>query len=106
MVLRHCRCAWHLRDRLEDQPGITVMNDVAINQVALSFGAPASIEEQNRLTQAVIDEIQRENKAYVGAAAWKGQGIARVSVISRTTDIEHMDLLADEIIRAWEKVSN
>ncbi|MCP5042575.1 MAG: aspartate aminotransferase family protein, partial [bacterium] len=38
MVRRHCRCARHLRDSLAGEPGIEVLNDVVINQVAIGFG--------------------------------------------------------------------
>lgn len=104
MVTRHCRCAEHLRNLLADEPGIEVLNRVVLNQVAIGFGETEPMTERDALTGEVIAEIQRENTSFVSGAHWKGRGIMRVSVISRETDIPHMEQLADSIIRAWHKV--
>ncbi len=104
MVARHCRCAAHLAEVLAKEPDIEVLNEVVINQVAIGFGTGLPVAEQDALTNAVIAEVQRENTSFVGGATWKGRAILRVSVISRETDIAHMDQLAASILRAWEKV--
>ena len=97
MVARHCACAKHLAQRLQDVDGVTILNDVVINQVALSFGSDDK-------TQKVIDLIRAENQNFVLGAVWKGQTILRISVIARQTDLPHIDALAESIIRAWEQV--
>lgn len=105
MVDRHCACATHLAKYLADEEGIHILNDVVINQLAIGFGTDQSPEHKDQLTRDVIEEIQRENTSYVGGARWKDQEILRVSVISRETDIPHIEQLGDSIIRAWRKVS-
>jgi glutamate/tyrosine decarboxylase-like PLP-dependent enzyme len=99
MVLRHCRCAAHLAQRLGGVAGIQLLNEVRLNQLSIAFG------ESDEETNAVISEIQRENRNFVMGANWKKRSIMRVSVISRLTDIEDMDVLGDSILRAWKKVS-
>ncbi len=104
MVARHTRCARHLASYVTKEPGIRVLNDVAINQVALAFGGEGEpLDARNTYARAVIDEVRRENTSYIGGAEWKGQQIIRVSVISRTTGESDMEQLGDSIIRAWRK---
>ncbi len=105
MVLRHSRCAKHLRDYLREEPGIEVLNDVVINQVVVGFGEEdEAISVRDEYVRQVIADIWKENTSFVGGAQWKGRGILRVSIISRTTDIAAIEQLGTSIIRAWRKV--
>jgi len=104
LVFRHCWCARHLRDYLAQEPGIQVLNQVELNQLAISFGSDQTVQQQNQNVEDVIAEIQRENTSYVSGARWHGQDIMRVSIISRLTDIEHTEKLGNSIIRAWRVV--
>ena len=104
MVSRHCACAKHLEQRLKDVPGINILNDVVINQLALTFGENEPTEVQDRLTAQVIEQIRAENQNFVLGATWKGQHILRISTIARQTDISHMDALAESILSAWDSV--
>lgn len=97
MVERHCAAARQLAQQLSGVRGIRVLNEVCLNQVALTF--------ERDLTDAVIAEIQRENAAFVSGAGWQGRRILRVSVISRDTGPRDIDHLARCIIRAWQRVS-
>ena len=106
MVSRHCRCARHLRDYLAGEPGITTLNDVVLNQLAIGFACGPLDEESNRLTDAVIRELAVENTSFVEGALWQGRKIMRVSVISRSTDIADVERLGDSIVRAWRNVQN
>jgi len=103
MVERHCACARELAGRLAAAPGIEVLNDVCLNQIALSFG-DARRNDRAALTDEVIAEIQRENTSFVSGADWKGRRILRVSVIARETDARHIAALGDSILRAWRAV--
>jgi glutamate/tyrosine decarboxylase-like PLP-dependent enzyme len=109
MVERHCACARQLAQHLAGVPGIHVLNEVCLNQLALTFGestgdiAPA---DARALTDAVIAEIQRENTSFVSGAEWRGRRIMRVSVIARNTGPRDMANLGDSILRAWQRVSS
>jgi len=96
LIDRHCRCARHLGDRLEPVEGIEVINDVILNQLAITF------DQSDARTTQVIEALRLENKHFVLGATWKGAAIMRISVISHMTDIEHMDALASSIITAHQ----
>jgi glutamate/tyrosine decarboxylase-like PLP-dependent enzyme len=60
--------------------GYQVLNDVVINQVLVSFGAPA-------LTRGVIEQVQQDGTCWCGGTEWQGQVAMRISVSSwATTD--------------------
>jgi len=105
MVSRHCGCARRLHELLEEEAGITVINEVVLNQLAIVFGENEPLAEQNRLTDAVIAELAEENTFYVTGADWQDRKIMRVSITSRRTDTDDIDRLAASIVRAWCKVS-
>ncbi len=104
MVTRHCRCARALRDRLINEPGIAILNDVVLNQLAIAFGDGATPEAQARLTEDVVAAVQKENRSYVGPATWKGRRIMRVSVISGETEEANIDILAETTLAAWRRI--
>ena len=106
MVTRHCQCALHLAELLvKKSTGISILNEVVLNQLAISFGdKDASDVECDQYTQAVIEEIQQENIAFLSGACWKGRWIMRVSVIAESTDLADVERLAELIVAAWSKV--
>lgn len=103
IVERHCACARELASAVSKVPGIRVLNEVCLNQVALAFEpAGAAANEIDTATDAVIADIQRENACFVSGAQWKGRRIMRVSVISRDTERGHVTGLAESIARACQ----
>ena len=107
MVGRHCKVARHIADRLAPIPGINVMNDVVLNQVALSFGdANASPEERKSLTEAVIQAAVDTGQLFVGGGQWQGEWVMRISVISQHTSLADADIVADVIENAWTDIRN
>lgn len=104
MIARHCHCARHLEARLKGVPGIRILNEVILNQLAIAFGQDEPLETRDAMTKKVIEKIREENLNFVLGATWKGQQILRISIISRQTDIADMDILAGSILKAWEMV--
>jgi len=104
MVARHCRCAAHLGNFLAQEPGISVLNEVVLNQLALAFGDDSGGEEGDRLTGLVIAELGRENVYFVEGARWQGRSILRISITSQRTDTDDIEGLGNAILRAWHKV--
>jgi glutamate/tyrosine decarboxylase-like PLP-dependent enzyme len=105
MIWRHCRCTQHLKARLKDVSGIRILNEVAINQMAVAFGGESEpLETRNAMTRRVLYTLREEDRNFVLGATWKDQEILRVSVISRQTDIADMDVLAESILTAWDAV--
>ncbi|WP_458763904.1 pyridoxal phosphate-dependent decarboxylase family protein [Cupriavidus basilensis] len=105
MVSRHCRLARRMAVRLEEQAGITVLNQVSLNQVIVSFGIGEDDAVANRLTRDVVARVQSTGDCYVGGACWKGREIMRLSVISWPTGEDDIDRAADSIIEAWRYVA-
>lgn len=104
IVGRHCRVASRIAERLGATPGVAVLNDVVLNQVIVHFGADRDSAEGDRLTRAVIDEVQRAGEAFAGGAKWRGRWVMRLSVTSGATTEAEGDHAAAAILRAWDKV--
>ena len=90
MIAHHCALATYLADRLRGEPGIEIMNDVMLNQVAIAC-------ETDEKTTRVLERIQERARVYPSHGVWQGRQIIRVSVINHATDHEDIDLLFDEI---------
>lgn len=104
LVSRHCAVARRAAARLAKEPGIEILNDVDLNQVAVGFGAGWEPARQNWAAKAVVERVQRANRVFVGGADWRGRWIIRISVTSNDSDLPDADVLADEIIAAWRSV--
>jgi glutamate/tyrosine decarboxylase-like PLP-dependent enzyme len=96
LVDRCCALARRMAARLVEG-GATVHNDVVLNQVLVSFDGG---EGGAALTDAVIQEVQREGTCWVGGTTWQGRRLMRVSVSNATTTAEDVDVSAEVILRA------
>jgi len=94
MIARHCALAVYLADRLTAVPGITIMNEVVLNQVAIAC-------ETDDLTTKVLARIQERARVYPSHGAWQNRQIIRVSIINHATTKADIDLLIDEIVDAY-----
>jgi glutamate/tyrosine decarboxylase-like PLP-dependent enzyme len=87
MIERNCRQAANFAEGLSTA-GFTILNDVVLNQVLVSFGTTAE-------TQRVIDEVQRDGTCWCGGTQWHGVTAMRISVSSwATTDDDVQQSLA------------
>jgi glutamate/tyrosine decarboxylase-like PLP-dependent enzyme len=102
MIGRCCRLARDMAERLDRQPGITVLNEVRLNQVALTFGpeGPAG----DAMTKAVLRRLQDEGVCYPSHGQWRGRQTIRVSVSGYATTEADADLSVAAIIAAWQMV--
>ena len=105
MVSRHCQYARLLAELLAAEPGVLVMNDVVLNQIAVRFGVDKAQELGDSLTQRTIAEVQRDGTCFAGGAKWRGVWIMRISVIGFSMTEADVRLSADAMIRAYRKVS-
>ena len=104
MVARHCRIARRMADTLAREPGIRILNEVVLNQVAVRFGADLPPERGDELTQRVIEAIQADGTCFAGGAKWRGQWIMRLSVISWPTTQVDADRSTAAIVDCWREV--
>jgi glutamate/tyrosine decarboxylase-like PLP-dependent enzyme len=81
LIERCCRHATRLAEGLRGA-GYQILNEVVLNQVLVSFGAP---EE----TQRVLKALQQDGTEWCGGTVWHGQTAMRISVSSwATTDAD------------------
>jgi glutamate/tyrosine decarboxylase-like PLP-dependent enzyme len=73
--------------------GHRVLNDVVINQVLVSFGAPEK-------TLRTIARIQQEGTCWAGSTVWQGHTAMRISVSSWATSDDDVERSLAAMIRA------
>jgi glutamate/tyrosine decarboxylase-like PLP-dependent enzyme len=82
LVERCCGCARLMAEELARDPGVTVLNDVVLNQVLVRFAYDGA-----NVTDEVIDSVQREGTCWMSGTEWEGEPAMRISVCNwRTTD--------------------
>jgi glutamate/tyrosine decarboxylase-like PLP-dependent enzyme len=97
LIARHCALAEYLAQRLQAEPGITVLNEIVCNQVALACADDAT-------TQKVLDRVQSNGRVYPSHGVWRGQKIIRCSISNHATDKADIDVLVEELLAALRDV--
>ncbi len=100
MVGRHCAVARHIAGLLSAEPGLAVLNDVVLNQVALACGDGPDADARTRATLAAV---QAEGVCYPTGGRWRGREIIRVSVSAGPTTVEDGTRSAAAIVEAWRR---
>ena len=91
LIQRNCRCAVRFADGLRGM-GFSVLNDVVLNQVLVSFG---DAERTNRMIAA----LQEEGTFWAGGTVWQGQSAMRISVSSWATTEADIDRSLEAVKR-------
>jgi glutamate/tyrosine decarboxylase-like PLP-dependent enzyme len=91
MIERNCRQAKMFAERLR-AAGFSILNDVVLNQVLVSFGSPAE-------TRRVIAAIQTDGTCWCGGTEWQGHTAMRISVSCWATTDEDVERSAAAMIR-------
>lgn len=87
---RLCAHAADLARRLH-AAGITVHNDVTLNQILVSL-------ETDPQTEAWIREVQDSGLIWCGGSEWRGTVVMRISVASWATTTEDIDIAAQTLV--------
>jgi glutamate/tyrosine decarboxylase-like PLP-dependent enzyme len=95
LIERNCRLATRFADQLQ-QSGYEIVNDVALNQVLVSFGS-------SEHTLSVIKRIQEEGTCWCGSTVWQGKTAMRISVSSWMTTVADVDRSVAAMIQS-EKI--
>ena len=77
--------------------GFTILNDVVLNQVLVSFGDSAT-------TLKVIKKIQEDGTCWCGGTSWQGQTAMRISVSSWATTDEDVKLSIAAMVNTGREV--
>ena len=96
LIERHCDYANRFAEGLADA-GFTVLNDVVLNQVMVSFGT-------TNITEKVISAIQEDGTCWCGGTTWQGQTAMRISVSSWRTTEEDVEVSLKVMIRIANEV--
>jgi glutamate/tyrosine decarboxylase-like PLP-dependent enzyme len=98
LVLRCCSLATRMADRLRGAAGVTVLNDVVLNQVLVRFG------DDDEVTREVVDQVQKGGTCFMSATTWRGVAAMRISVSNWRTTASDVDRSLEAISRAARAV--
>ncbi len=93
LIERCCSLARRFAEQLSAIDGVTVANEVVLNQVLVSFG-------DDHRTDRVIDHVQRSGECWMGATTWHGQRLMRISVSNWRTTTDDVDRSVAAILAA------
>lgn len=94
LVRRNCALARRIADRLSAAPGVTILNEVVLNQVLVQFG-------DDRTTTDVIARVQAEGTCWAGGAFWQGKQAMRIAVSNWSTTEADIDRSADAMLACY-----
>jgi glutamate/tyrosine decarboxylase-like PLP-dependent enzyme len=97
LIERNCAQATRFARGLSEA-GFSILNEVVLNQVLVSFGSP---EKTNR----VIQEVQNEGTCWCGGTVWQGTTAMRISVSCWATRDLDVERSLEAIIRAAARVA-
>jgi glutamate/tyrosine decarboxylase-like PLP-dependent enzyme len=96
MIEGNCRLAARFADGLRTA-GCSILNDVVLNQVLVSFGDAVT-------TKRVISDVQKEGTCWCGGTEWHGQAAMRISVSGWATTEQDIDQSAEAVSRLASSV--
>jgi glutamate/tyrosine decarboxylase-like PLP-dependent enzyme len=100
-----------MADGLREVPGVTILNDVVLNQVLVRFAPPApdgpTPDEAaiDAFTRDVIAAVQADGTCWLGGTTWHGLAAMRISVSNWSTTEEDADLSVAAIRRCAAAVA-
>jgi glutamate/tyrosine decarboxylase-like PLP-dependent enzyme len=96
LIERNCRQARLFAQILGDA-GFTILNEIVLNQVLVSFGTAEK-------TRQIIAAIQNDGTCWCGGTEWQGNTAMRISVSSWATTDEDVKRSADAMIRMAKQI--
>lgn len=97
LIERTCRYAARFAEGLSTA-GYRILNDVAINQVLVSFG-------DDETTRKVIAAIQEDGTCWCGGTVWQGWTAMRISVSSWATTEADVEKSLEAMLRIAKKLA-
>jgi glutamate/tyrosine decarboxylase-like PLP-dependent enzyme len=93
LVDRSCALARRFADGLRAIDGVTIVNDVVLNQVLIRVGDEDTTNRINR-------QVQDDGTLWLGSTSWRGERLLRVSVSNWSTTEEDVVRCVEAIARA------
>lgn len=97
LVERCCALARRLAGRLAAADGMTVVNDVVLNQVLVRFD-PEPDRSRAEVTAAVTAALQADGRAWASPTVADGEPALRFSVCNWQTGTDEVDTCADVVV--------
>jgi glutamate/tyrosine decarboxylase-like PLP-dependent enzyme len=91
LIERNCCLAERFAVGLR-RAGQSILNDVVLNQVLVTFG-------DSEVTRRVIEDVQADGCCWCGATQWQGQTAMRISVSNWATTETDVDRSLETIVR-------
>jgi glutamate/tyrosine decarboxylase-like PLP-dependent enzyme len=108
LVERCCSLARRMAELLDAGSGVTILNDVVLNQVLVRFEPPDGPGEVGAAgdarTRAVIAAVQADGTCWAGGTTWHGKAAMRISVSNWSTTEADIDRSAEAILRCAREV--
>lgn len=98
MIDRCCVIARRMADGLRGADGVTILNDVVLNQVLVRFEPPDG-GDADAFTRAVIAAVQADGTCWLGGTTWHGMTAMRISVSNWSTTEADADVSVEAILR-------
>lgn len=95
LVDRCCACARRFAELLANEPGVRILNEVALNQVLVRFG------DDDATTHRVIAGVQQDGTCWVGGTVWQGLAAMRISVSNWATSEQDVARSAAAMLRVY-----
>jgi glutamate/tyrosine decarboxylase-like PLP-dependent enzyme len=107
MIARCCSIARHMADRLRGAEGVTILNDVVLNQVLVRFSPPGGGDAAatDDFTRRIIAAVQADGTCWLGGTTWHGMAAMRISVSNWSTTEADADLSVEAILRCARVVA-
>jgi glutamate/tyrosine decarboxylase-like PLP-dependent enzyme len=102
LIDRNCDQAKLLADILSQVRGITIANDVVLNQVLVRLAPPRGLDRET-FTRDVIARVQRSGICWLGGTKWQGQSLIRVSISNWMTTDADIEMSAQAIVDAYRE---
>jgi len=99
LVERDCALAARIAERLAAEPGVSILNDVVLNQVLVRFG------DDDAATDAVVARVQDDGTCWLGGTRWHGVAAMRIAVSGWQTTAGDADRSAAAIAGAWRRAA-
>jgi len=83
--------------RLAQAPGVTILNEVVLNQVLVRFSDPSDTDD-DEFTAKVISRVQEDGTCWLGGTTWHGKQAMRISISNWSTTEKDIDVSAEAIL--------
>ena len=112
MISRSCAIARRMADGLRGAEGVTILNDVVLNQILVRFSPPGGGDAgatadaaTDDYTRRVIAAVQADGTCWLGGTLWHGMAAMRISVSNWSTTEADADLSVEAILRCAKAVA-